>query len=728
MNEDENNQNSGSANDPDEEKGAGGGVELTNQEFLGAVSGEAAGSFVVTNDNEDDHVATKSDPRNVGVKMGGETTLTQDHIDINDVLQQMKPASAPVFHDARIEDAEKLASSDGSAEHWSSMGARRVRFAAGGSDINDDERRGIVATPLESNMGKPMGMGERFFKNFRSAADDINDWGQESPEENVDDKIDQMYRLQATRTRDVGFIKKFFLFVYSIVNCGALTDSSSEQNLSFMGLPNPNRWLIDFFYWLFRSGWTTVMTISLLMFYGLVLFFTLLIFWAARIDSDCVRVGGLEFGALPTRSRFYDSFALSWHTFSTVGYGSAYPALSTEHDHMEDKRCTFIAFITSVEALVGVIFAGFVGAIIFAKVTRITQRARVKFSDPLLVKYGEGVESYSGLDSDESPAEDDMKEIADQASSGPDDRSHHVKAKFQKLARKAARSNAFPVLEFRIANELNETVGGEIIDANVNAVVILESNESNDEVSNDLARQIELNRKKRAAKEAGAKMRKSAAMKTVNTVPQATRSDSTRSVESVDSTSTSDETASMRSTKNKNTLSASTILQGLNPLVSSVQNTLGLQKMKIDEETSSSIVPRMVFSKLELDNSEHPFFKRCWTFRHTIDQNSPLLSNAARDTIMENGNKWPLEWNNPESIRKAIHFNQIVVSFTGVSNISAASVYRQKVYDYVDYVIGYQFVNPLFRGRHGKLKVDLNIINDVIEQNGGGGETLNVID
>ncbi len=395
---------------------------------------------------------------------------------------------------------------------------------------------------------------------------------------------------------------------------------------------------------------------------------------------------------------------------------------------MEDKRCTFIAFITSVEALVGVIFAGFVGAIIFAKVTRITQRARVKFSDPLLVKYGEGVESYSGIDSDESPDGEDMKEIADRSSDEPGEKSHQVKAKFQNLVRKAARSNTFPVLEFRIANELNDTVGGEIIDAKVNAVVIVESKKSNDEVSNDLARQIELNRKKRAAKEAGAKMRKSIAMKTVNTVPQSTRSDSTRSVESVDSTSTADETASLRSTKNKNALAASAILQGLNPLVSGVQNTLGLQKMKIDEETNSSIVPRMVFSKLELDNSEHPFFKRCWTFRHTIDKNSPLLSTEARDTLMENGDKWPMEWNNPESIRKAIHFNQIVVSFTGVSNISAASVYRQKVYDYVDYVIGYQFVNPLFRGRHGKLKVDLNIINDVIEQNGGGGETLNVID
>ncbi len=206
MHDDEINQSKVSVNDPDEEKGASGGVELTNQQFLGAISGEDEGSFVVTNDDYDD-VATKSEPRSIGVDMGGETTLPQDHTGINDELQRRKPASAPVFHNVEIEGAKKEDSSGGSVEHWSSMGARRVRFAAGGSDINDDERRGIVATPLESNMGKPMGMGERFFKNFRSAADDINEWGQGSPAKDDDEKNDQMYRLQATRTRDVGFIR-----------------------------------------------------------------------------------------------------------------------------------------------------------------------------------------------------------------------------------------------------------------------------------------------------------------------------------------------------------------------------------------------------------------------------------------------------------------------------------------------------------------------------------------
>ena len=152
--------------------------------------------------------------------------------------------------------------------------------------------------------------------------------------------------------------------------------------------------------------------------------------------------------------------------------------------------------------------------------------------------------------------------------------------------------------------------------------------------------------------------------------------------------------------------------------------------MKIDDEEAASdlIVPRMIFCKLDLDHSDHPFFKRLWTCRHTIDGNSPLLSSAAKQRIMENGGYWPREWNNAENVRNAIRFNQIVVSFTGVSNISAANVYRQKVYDYVDVVCGFQFVNPMYRSTSGKLKVDLQLINDVVEQNNGGGEILNVID
>lgn len=44
--------------------------------------------------------------------------------------------------------------------------------------------------------------------------------------------------------------------------------------------------------------------------------------------------------------------------------------------------------------------------------------------------------------------------------------------------------------------------------------------------------------------------------------------------------------------------------------------------------------------------------------------------------------------------------------------------------DFVDINIGYQFVNILYRDGDGSLGVDTDLINDVREQNGGGGEPL----
>lgn len=42
----------------------------------------------------------------------------------------------------------------------------------------------------------------------------------------------------------------------------------------------------------------------------------------------------------------------------------------------------------------------------------------------------------------------------------------------------------------------------------------------------------------------------------------------------------------------------------------------------------------------------------------------------------------------------------------------------------MDVNIGYQFVNILYRDNDGSLGVDIDLINDVREQQGGGGEPL----
>ena len=83
----------------------------------------------------------------------------------------------------------------------------------------------------------------------------------------------------------------------------------------------------------------------------------------------------------------------------------------------------------------GVIYVGFIGAIIFGKVLRIHSRAQVEFSNPIVVRYG------SGIANDFQISEDGMIPC--------------------------------PVLEFRVVNKMYDEVGGEIMDANMNCVAIL---------------------------------------------------------------------------------------------------------------------------------------------------------------------------------------------------------------------------------------------------------------
>ena len=93
-----------------------------------------------------------------------------------------------------------------------------------------------------------------------------------------------------------------------------------------------------------------------------------------------------------------------------------------------------------------------------------------------------------------------------------------------------------------------------------------------------------------------------------------------------------------------------------------------------------------------------------------------------------NGGHWPDELNNAEGVRASIHFDQILVSLSGTSNVDANPVYAQKVYDFVDMCVGYSFCNMLFRDDDGGIQVDPYLLNDVKEQEGGGGELLEMMD
>ena len=161
-------------------------------------------------------------------------------------------------------------------------------------------------------------------------------------------------------------------------------------------------------------------------------------------------------------------------------------------------------------------------------------------------------------------------------------------------------------------------------------------------------------------------------------------------------------------------------------LASMVSHHKSRDHLTVDEDPSSRLVSKHVFSKMLIEASDHPFFKRVWLARHVLDEHSPILKPRVRRLIRKNGGVWPERLNNYAGIRDSLRFNQILVSLNGVSNVSASAVYAQKIYDFVDVNIGYQFVNILYRDGDGLLGVDMDLINDVREQVGGGGEPLMV--
>ena len=442
--------------------------------------------------------------------------------------------------------------------------------------------------------------------------------------------------------------------------CGSILSvcygSAATSAAGGMGV-NSNQRLAVYLHWMFRVNFIFLFAVMCTIFFVLVMLFACIIIGAGRMDEDCVRIGGAEFDQ--AGSPFADAFALSWTTFSTVGYGSTYPALGHENDN--PTNCLFITVVCSLESFLGVLYSGFCGAILFGKVLRIQSHAQVLFSDPIVIRYGSAL------------AQTDMTEPE-----SDDDEDDEEKKKLP-----------CPVLEFRVINRLFNEVGGEIMDATLNVVANVDANDADPSLRDALDSE-----RQRFAR---------------NQQENHHRGDS----DSITDQFSQSDSGSTRSGSLRHRIFA--------PL-DHILNKRDHQQ--IEEDPTARLVNKRIFSKMLIEASDHPFFKRVWLARHVLDETSPILKPRVRRQIRRNGGYWPEKLNGWQAIRESLQFNQILVSLNGVSNVSASDVYAQKIYDFVDINVGYQFVNLLYRDTDGALKVDTDLINDVREQSGGGGEPL----
>jgi hypothetical protein len=358
-------------------------------------------------------------------------------------------------------------------------------------------------------------------------------------------------------------------------------------------------------------------------------------------------------------------------------------------------------------------YSGFCGAILFGKVVRIQSHAHVIFSDPIVIRYGSGVEEDTEM---EGHPEDD-KENCDNPNTenhdnlNEDNMSHHASRKAKKIP--------LPVLEFRIVNKLFAQPGGEIMDASLTVVANIDARDADSTAHGTLA-DTDFRWHTASAEESNSRETSWGNGSDHDSSDQANN-------RSWGHGSNHSSSGFLGQQRNESWHSMPKFLDPFASIQAAAFRQLHLghrDHQTVDEDPTARLVSKRIFSKMLIEASEHPFFKRVWLVRHILDENSPILKPSVRRRIWRNGGYWPEKLNSCYGIRSSLQFNQILVSLNGVSNVSAANVYSQKIYDAVDVTIGFRFVNIMYTDSEGELKVDTDLINDVREQNGGGGEPL----
>jgi hypothetical protein len=236
-----------------------------------------------------------------------------------------------------------------------------------------------------------------------------------------------------------------------------------------------------------------------------------------------------------------------------------------------------------------------------------------------------------------------------------------------------------PVLEFRIANRMHHVHGGEIIDAEVNVVAVV-----------------------------------------CDTLPKS----STLSNSAMNSTAVMDDAAGNVEVADVSTNSAAKPHPPSQSNSQAMEGSLSMRRDAFEEDPSGYLVPKTMFCSVDCETREHPFFKRVFLIRHRLDHTSPLLKEPVREMIKANNGNWPCELNSAHNVKSSIHFDQLLVSIKGTSNADAKAVYARKMYEFEDVVVGYRFVTMIYRDHAGALRTNMGLLNDVVEQAGGGGEEI----
>jgi len=238
----------------------------------------------------------------------------------------------------------------------------------------------------------------------------------------------------------------------------------------------PSTFIYRYIDWTFPASFTAVVTSFLLFYFTICVIFGLLLLAASRQYPECVVASGAPFGETP-HTAFSDAVALSWTTFTTVGYGMTYTSTASDFGGTAPHQCSLVVFLCTTEAFGGLLFAGMCAAILFGKVNRVQSHANLIFCNAVCLQYEEAddycqennidSERSQGLSTPVAPCPVPIPVLKDE-----ENQLSVEKHKWPQSVRFVDQFNGCPILKFQVVNELCNIEGGELVDCMMKVIGI----------------------------------------------------------------------------------------------------------------------------------------------------------------------------------------------------------------------------------------------------------------
>ena len=546
-------------------------------------------------------------------------------------------------------------------------------------------------------------------------------------------------------------------------------DEDNNTKIPFSSREVTYQCIADFIHWMLGSRFSSFALFSSLVFVSLTYLFALVIMAIATVEPKCVTSTVYETNN-GFQAGFNDALSLSWTTFSTVGYGVISPSTSArfEQDEMDrfDKSggCFLMSALLSFESLIGILFISYAGAIMYVKLIQFQSNAQVAFSTVLLVRYGAGVEAGDVYDDISVDSEQEEKDLQAARKKSPFPivvfRMINLLNSTKNGEIVNARVNTMATVNLQNAvmshitrgntvfrNALNVDIKKKILGKRVYSYSIKQERQTSSErsISNFISKAS--SRRVRLGNNSNS---------TVSSHPpdyqpnqdffgfgKTSNNRTTSSISEDSSTENNIEiTESVRkSLKVKNAMlqlgmtqeqidmteetvldnvSEADVNDGYDDFFSEAAGPYppGLGKCVIHKEAQMEM-PNMVFAKVAMDPVHHPYFRTSWRVLHTLNEDSPLLTKDVRNQIRDAGGSWPAALNTKEELEKCIDFDQLLVSFRGLSRSTGTEVYSHHVYTKKNLKIGYQFRSILVSNANGSLGIVPEDVDKYDPQYGG---------